>query len=137
MFVFVNKENNKEIAKYIYYISIRDEVHLQGQRLKNTPLYGIPLHAYTFSNANFFRLGLKDTDLAIFHPSAVGHLIIDNALFHLGDLGVIADVHCLCAQYTHLENIKRQRLELNKLEHKAEKEKMASEQYLAYAAIHT
>jgi hypothetical protein len=137
MFVFINEDNKEEIAKYICYVSIRDRVHLQGRRSKKTPLYTIPLHAYAFSNANFFRLGLKNTDLAIFHPSAIGHLVVDDALFHLGDPGVIADIHCLQVQYICLENIKRQRLELDVLEHKAEKEKMASKQYLAHATVCT
>jgi hypothetical protein len=137
MFIFINKQNNEEVAKYICYHSIQDGVHLQGQRSKNTPLYTIPLHGHAFSNANFFRSGLRDTDLGIFHPSAISHLVVDDALFHLGDPGVIADIHCLQAQYTHLKNIKRQRLELDILKCKAEKEKMASKQYLAYATIHT
>jgi hypothetical protein len=95
MFVFINKQNNKEVAKYIHYHSIQDGVHLQGQRFKNTPLYAIPLYARAFSNANFFRSELRDTDLAIFHPSAISHLVVDDALFYLGDPGVIADIHCL------------------------------------------
>jgi hypothetical protein len=64
---------------------------------KTTPLYAIPLHAHAFSIANFFRSGIRDTDLSIFHPSAVGHLVIDDALFYLRDTGVIANVHTLCA----------------------------------------
>jgi hypothetical protein len=95
MFVFINEDNKEEVAKYIQYVSIRDGVHLQGQRSKNTPLYTIPLYACAFSNANFFRAELKDTDLTIFHPSAISHLIVDDALYYLGDPGVIADIHCL------------------------------------------
>jgi hypothetical protein len=53
--------------------------------------------------------------------------VVDNALFHLGDPQVIADIHCLQAQYTRLTNIKRQRVELDVLEHKAEKEKLNME----------
>jgi hypothetical protein len=39
--------------------------------------------------------------------------VIDNTLFHLRDAGVIANVHTLRTQYTHLANVKRQRVELN------------------------
>jgi hypothetical protein len=49
--------------------------------------------------------------------------VVDSALFHLGDAGVIADVHTLCAQYTCLTNVKRQRVELDAIEHKVEKKK--------------
>jgi hypothetical protein len=49
--------------------------------------------------------------------------VVDNALFHLGDAGVIANVHTLQAQYTRLANVKRQRVELDTIECKAEKKK--------------
>jgi hypothetical protein len=100
--IFINKENKEEVAKYIRYLVVGDNTHLQGRWSKNTPLYAIPLHARTFSIANFFRSGIRDTDLTIFHPSAVGHLIVDNALFHLRDPSIIADVHMLHAQHTCL-----------------------------------
>jgi hypothetical protein len=80
---------------------------------------------------------LRDTDLAIFDPSDDDHLVVDNALFHLGDAGVIADVHTLRAQYTCLANIKRQRVELDNIKCKAEKKKNIMEQYLAHVAVHT
>jgi hypothetical protein len=112
-------------------------MHLQGRRSKNTPLYAVPLHARAFSNANFWHSGLRDTDLAIFDPSSDDRLVVDNALFHLGDAGVIADVHTLRAQYTRLANVKRQRVELDAIERKAEKKKNIMERYLAHAAVRT
>jgi hypothetical protein len=135
--VFINEQNEEEVAKYIRYFPVGDDMHLQGWRSKDTPLYAVPLHARAFSIANFWRSGLRDTDLAIFDPSSDDHLIIDNALFHLSDAGVIADVHTLRAQYTHLANVKRQRVELNAIEHKAEKKKNLMEWYLAHTAIRT
>jgi hypothetical protein len=67
---------------------------------------------------------LQDTNLAIFDPSSDNHLVVDDTLFHLGDAGVIADVHTLQAQYTHLTNIKRQRVELDAIECRVEKKKI-------------
>jgi hypothetical protein len=62
---------------------------------------------------------------------------VDNALFHLGDAGVIADIHTLCAQYMRLANMKRQRAELDVIKRKAEKKKNIMEWYLAHAAVCT
>jgi hypothetical protein len=69
--IFINEQNEEEMAKYIRYLSIGDNTHLQGRWSKATPLYAIPLYARAFSIANFFRLGIRDTDLSIFHLSAV------------------------------------------------------------------
>jgi hypothetical protein len=63
--------------------------------------------------------------------------VVDNALFHLGDAGVIADVHTLRAQYTCLANVKRQRVELDDIKCKAEKKKNTMERYLTHAAVRT
>ena len=125
--VFINKANEEEVAKYIRYHKIGDGVHLQGQQSKDSPLYAIPLHACAYSIANFFRAGVKDIELAIFHPSATSCLVIDDALFHLGDPGIIADIHMLRAQHLCLMQIKRQQLELDLQERKAEEEKLTAE----------
>jgi hypothetical protein len=93
--VFINEQNEEEVAKYIRYLSVGDDMHLQGRQSKNTPLYAVPLHARAFSIANFWRSGLRDIDLAIFDPASDDRLVINNALFHLGDPGVIADIHSL------------------------------------------
>jgi hypothetical protein len=53
------------------------------------------LHARAYPNPNFHSLGIKDTDLTIFHPSSVNRRLVDDALIHLVDAGVIADVHTL------------------------------------------
>jgi hypothetical protein len=63
--VFINEQNEEEVAKYIRYVSVGDDMHLQGRRSMSTPLYAIPLHARAFSIANFWHSGLRDTDLAI------------------------------------------------------------------------
>jgi hypothetical protein len=135
--IFINEKNEEEVAKYIRYVSVGDDMHLQGRRSKNTPLYAVPLHARAFSIANFWQSGLRDTDLAIFDPSSDDRLVVDNALFNLGDAGVIADVHTLRAQYTRLANVKRQRVELDNIKRKAEKKKNIMERYLAHAAVRT
>src|SRR5947208_15535736 len=135
--IFINKKNEEEVAKYIRYLSVGDDMHLQGRRSKNTPLYAVPLHARAFSIANFWQSGLRDTDLGIFDPSSDDRLVVDKALFHLGDAGVIADIHTLRAQYTHLANVKRQRVQLDAIERKAEKKKNTMERYLAHAAVRT
>jgi hypothetical protein len=135
--IFINEWNEEEVTKYIRYVSVGDDMHLQGRRSKKTPLYAVSLHARPFSIANFWHSGLRDTDLAIFDPSSDDCLVIDNALFYLRDVGVIADVHTLRAQYTRLANMKRQRVELNNIERKAEKKKNTIEQYLAHAAVQT
>ena len=135
--IFINENNKEEVARYIRYHNIGDGVHLQGRRSKFSPLYAVPLHARAYSITNFFRAGVKDTELAIFHPSATSRIVIDDALFHLGDPGIIADIHTLRAQHLHLMQIKRQRLELDLQEHKAEEEKLTAERYLAHAAVRT
>jgi hypothetical protein len=135
--VFINEQNKEEVTKYIRYLSVGDDMHLQGRRSKNTPLYAVSLHTRAFSIANFWRSGLRDTDLAIFNPTSDDRLVIDNALFHLGDPRVIADVYTLRAQYTHLANVKRQQVELDAIEWKAEKKKNTLERYLAHATIRT
>jgi hypothetical protein len=93
--VFINEQNEEEVVKYIQYVLVGDDMHLQGRQSKDTPLYAIPLHACAFSIANFWQAGLQDTDLIIFDPSSDNHLVIDNTLFHLGDAGVIMDIHTL------------------------------------------
>ena len=124
--VFINEANEEEVAKYIQYHDVDDGVHLQGRRSKYSPLYAVPLHAHAFSIANSFRARVKDIELAIFHPSATSRLVIDDALFHLGDPGIIADIHTLRAQHLRLMQIKRQQLELDLQEHKAEEEKLTT-----------
>jgi hypothetical protein len=93
--LFSNKLGQAEIAKYICYISVRDGMAIQGCHKKGDPVYEMALHACTFSNPNFYSPGIKDTDLTIFHPSSVNHQLIDDALIHLVDTGVVADVHML------------------------------------------
>ena len=114
--IFINKDGREELVQYIRYLNLGDGVTLQGRRTKYTPIYGTPLHARAFPNANFNGCVPRDTDLAPFYPSAPNRLIIDDALFHLGDPGVIADVHTLSAQYLCIAEIKRQRTELTRQE---------------------
>jgi hypothetical protein len=56
--VFINENNEEEVAKYIRYMSVGDDMHLQGRQSKNTPLYAVPLHTRPFSIANFWQSGL-------------------------------------------------------------------------------
>jgi hypothetical protein len=71
------------------------------------------LHAYTYPYPNFHSSRIKDTNLAIFHPSLVNCHLVDDALLHLTDARVVADVHIIYAQINKKQNIKHQRLELD------------------------
>ena len=136
-FVFVNEQSQPEAAKYIRYLSANDGVVHQGTRGKDQPIYATTLHARAFPTPNFSRPGIKDTDLYIFHPSSSSRIIVDDALYHLGDPGVIADVHTLRAQHDELMRIKRQRLELDNKERMANRKLLDMERYLAAAAVRT
>ena len=135
--VFVNEDREEEVAKFIRYHPTGDGITLQGKRSKFTPTYGAPLHARPFPHVNFNGPIPRDTDLAIFHPSAPNRTIVDDALLHLGDAGVIADVHTLRDQHLHLATIRQQRIELGRQELKAEEKKNEMERYLAHAAVRT
>jgi hypothetical protein len=104
--LFSNEQGQAEVAKYIRYISVRDGMAVQGCRKKGDPIYGMALHARAFPHPNFHSPGIKDTDLTIFHPSSVNRQLVDDALIHLTDAGVVADVHMLCAQINKKQNIK-------------------------------
>jgi hypothetical protein len=93
--LFSNELGQAEVAKYIRYISVRDGMAVQGCHKKGDPVYGMALHAHAYPNPNFHSPSIKDTNLTIFHPSSVNHWLVDNALIHLIDVGVIADVHTL------------------------------------------
>src|SRR5437879_2532709 len=91
------------------------------------------LHACAFPHPNFHSPGIKDTDLTIFHPSSVNRRLIDDALIHLTDAGVVADIHTLHTQINKKQNIKRQRLELDGQEREAEGKMLLVERYLVHA----
>src|SRR5947209_9955195 len=91
------------------------------------------LHARAFPHPNFHSPGIKDTDLTIFHPSSVNHRLVDDALIHLVDAGVVADIHMLRAQINKKQNIKQQCLELDGQEREAEGKMLLVERYLVHA----
>jgi hypothetical protein len=95
--LFSNKQGQAEIAKYIHYILVRDGMAVQGCHKKGDPIYSMALHAHTYPNPNFHSPGIKDTDLTIFHPSSINCQLVDDALIHLVDTGVITDVYTLYA----------------------------------------
>ena len=135
--VFVNEDRQEEVAKFIRYHPTGDGITLQGKHFKFTPTYGTPLHARPFPHANFNGPTPRDTDLAIFHPSAPNRTVVDDALLHLGDAGVIADIHTLRDQHLRIAAIKQQRTKLGRQELKAEEKKNEMERYLAHAAVRT
>ena len=135
--VFLNEEGFAETAKYISYRSINEDTHLVGVRRKGDREYSTPLHARAFPSPNFNRLGVKDTDLNIFHPSSTRRLLVDNALIDLKEPGVIADVHRYRAYQTELDNTKRRRVELDNAQDKLEGKLLTVERYLAHAAVRT
>jgi len=125
--VFIGTDTRPHAAKYICYLLVNDGVIHQGTEGKDKAIYGTPLHAHSYPTPNFHRPGVKDTDHTIFHPSSTSQLVVDNALYYLGDPRVIADVHMLHAQYNKLENIKCQCLDLDSQE----------KQYLTYTTVCT
>jgi hypothetical protein len=111
--LFSNELGRAEVAKYIWYISVRDGIAVQGCHKKGDPAYSMDLHARAYPHPNFHSPSIKDTDLTIFHPSSINRRLMDDALIHLIDAGVVADVHTLRAQINEKQNIKQQRLELD------------------------
>ena len=106
--VFLNEQSQSEVAKYICFHTIEEETHLVGTQGKGETEYATPLHAKAYPSPNFNRCGIKDTDLNIFHPAHISHLLIDTALVNLKDPGVLADVHRLRAYHNSLTRVKRQ-----------------------------
>ena len=133
--VYVSEDIHPHVAKYICYLSLKDGVVHQGTSGKNKPIYATPLHAHAFPTPNYHHPGIKDTDLYIFHPSSTSQTIVDDVLYHLGDLGIIADIHTLRIQYDEVMRIKRQHLELDNKEQEANKKLLDMEHYLANAAV--
>ena len=105
--------------------------------MKHTHTYGTPLHTRPFPHPNFNANTPCDTELAIFHPFTLNCAVVDDALLHLGDAGVIADVHTLREQHLCLATIRQQQIKLGRQELKAEEKKNEIEQYLMHAAVRT
>ena len=134
-FVFVGPDHRPRIAKYICYLNVNDGVTHQGTEGKGKATYGTPLHAQAFPTPNFHHPGVKDTNHTIFDPSSTSRLVVDDALCHLGDPGIVANVHTLCVQYNKLKEIKWQCIDLDNQKHNANKQKLDCEQYLSHAAV--
>jgi len=134
-FSFIGTDQRPHIAKYICYLNINDGVIHQGTEGKNKTVLRTPLHAQAFPTPNFNRPSVKNTDHTIFNPSSTSCLIVDNTLYHLGDPGVVADIHILRAQINKLEGIKRQRIDLDNQERSANKKRLDCEWYLTHAAV--
>ena len=135
--VFLNEQDQPEIAKYICFRTVDEETHLVGTRGKGEAEYATPLYAKAYPSPNFNCHGVKDTDLNIFHPAHTSRLLVDTALVALRDPGVLADVHRFRAYHNTLTSIKRQRLELDKQEDRAEAKLLTVERCLASSAICT
>ena len=106
--VFVNENREEKVARFIRYLPVGDRITLQGKHAKHTPTYGAPLHARPFPHPNFNGNTPCNMELAIFHPSAINCITVDDVLLHLGDAGVIADVHTLREQHLCLATIQQQ-----------------------------
>jgi len=118
--VFLNEENQSEVAKYICFHTTKEETHLVGTRGKGEAKYATPLHAKAYPSPNFNHHGVKDTDLNIFHPTHLLRLMVDTALVGLKDPGVLADMHRLRAYHNIISRVKRQWLEIDQEERQAE-----------------
>ena len=135
--VFLNEQDQPEVAKYICFRTVNEEIYLVGTRGKGEAEYATPLYAKAYPSPNFNRCGVKDTDLNIFHPTHTSHLLIDTTLVALRDPGVLADIHRFRTYYNTIASVKRQRLELDKKEDRAEAKLLTVEWRLASSAIHT
>ena len=135
--VFLNKQDQPEIAKYICFRTIDKETHLVGTWGKGEAEYATPLYAKAYPSPNFNRCGVKDTDLNIFHPAYTSCLLVDTTLVMLRDPGVLANIHRFRAYHNTLTNVKRQRLELDKQEDCVEAKLLTVERCLASSTIHT
>ena len=125
--VFLNEQDQPEVAKYICFRTVDEETHLVGTRGKGEAEYATLLHAKAYPSPNFNRCGVKDTNLNIFHPAHTSRLLVDTALVALRDPGVLADIHRFRAYHNTLTSVKRQRLELDKQEDCAEAKLLAVE----------
>jgi len=112
--VFSNKQDQPEVAKYICFCTTEEETHLVGTQGKGKAEYATLLQAKAYPSPNFNRCSIKDTNLNIFHPAHISHLLVDTALVNLKDPGALTDVHRLRAYHNSLTCIKRQCLELDK-----------------------
>ena len=135
--VFLNKQDQPEIAKYICFRTVDEETHLVGTQGKGEAEYTTPLYAKAYPSPNFNRCGVKDTDLNIFHPTHTSHLLVDTALVALRDPGVLADIHRLRAYHNTLTSVKRQCLDLDKQEDCVEAKLLTVERRLASSTICT
>ena len=118
--VFSNKEGQSKVAKYICFCSTEEDTYLVGTWGKNENEYATLLQAKAYPSPNFNRRGVKDTDLHIFHPTHLSCLMVDTALVNLKDPGVLADIHRLWGYHNIISSAKRQRLEIEKKEVRAE-----------------
>jgi len=112
--IFSNEEGQPEVAKYICFRSTEEDTYLVGTQGKGNREYATLLQAKAYPSPNFNRCGVKDTDLHIFHPTHLSHLMVDTALVNLKDPGVLADVYQLWGLHNIISSAKRQRLELEK-----------------------
>ena len=135
--IFLNEQDQPEIAKYICFRTVDEETHLVSTQGKGEAKYTTPLYAKAYLSPNFNCHGVKDTDLNIFHPTHTSHLLVDTALVALRDPGVLADIHRFRAYHNTLTSVKRQCLEFNKQEDHTEAKLLTMERRLASSTICT
>jgi len=135
--VFLNEYRQDETARYVTFRQVGVDTHIVGVCKWGDPKYSIPLHARTYPFPNFNRLGVKDYDLNIFHPSSTSQLLIDNAIIDLKDPGVVTDVYRYRAHQSKLKAVKCQRIELDRREESAQRSLSMVERHLTYATVRT
>ena len=133
--VFLNEQDQPEVAKYICFRTINEETHLVSTQGKEEAEYAIPLYAKAYPSPNSNHCGVKNTDLNIFHPAHTSYLLVDTALVALRDPGVLADIHRFRAYHDSLTSVKRQHLELDKQEDCTEAKLLTMERHLTSSAI--
>jgi len=134
---FLNEQGHMELAKYISYRDIGNEIQLVGVRKKGDPEYSIPLHSRACPSSNINWPGLRNTDLSIFSPDSPSIDYVNHSLLELNDAGVIADVHRFREYTARRKQIARAREELEEEEEQIVSKTLEVEKYLAHAAMRT
>jgi len=134
---FLNEQGHMELAKYITYRDVGNEMQLVRVRKKGNPEYSIPLHSKACPSPNLNGPGLHDTDLSIFSPNSPSIDYVNHSLLQLNDTGVIADVHRFREYTTCRKQIARVKEELEEEEEQLVSKTLEVERYLAHAAVRT
>jgi len=134
---FLIQHGHMELAKYITYRDIGNEMQLIRVCKKGDPEYSIPLHSKVCPSPNLNGPGLHDTDLSIFSPDSPSIDYVNYSLIQLNDVGIITDIHRFRDYTTCCKQIAQVREELEEEEERLTSKTLEVERYLAHAAVCT